>query len=118
MEIATQNDFINFPLADWGIDIELKTAKTITGIYGEVERTFTSKTIKAIFKIGLTKSQILKEGTYQNIDGYVMTTEKISRNDELVVDETTYKILEVVERKVNGNTIYFYGEFSTENLNG
>ena len=105
------NDFLNFPLADFGQAVTwenvTKTTSNITGTRTLSYATGVSKTVVFLRRNAI--HQYEKAGLIEKGDAYCMakTTDGFARGDKITVDSVVYRIETVIRRDPDGATPMF-----------
>ena len=98
---VTANDFVNFPLADFGVTVSRTPVTKTTGFNGDETLTDgTPENITAILMRRTDKWSMKAEGLRLDADGYVMVapSQALNRDDKITYDGETYRIGDVIKR--------------------
>ena len=101
------NDFINFPLADWGTTlVRTPVTKSILSEGGEVLTDGSTNNITAIFVRKKTIWSQAKEALREDADAYIMyaPSTTVNKDDKIAAGGETFRVLDVIVRGLPGGT--------------
>jgi len=108
--ITGNNDFINGPLSDFGIDVT-RTPVTVTLSNVDGGKTYTDgtdTTITVMIENANTKYSLDKSGLSEGADARILmkTTDTINKNDKITHNSITYRVDAVSERLFAVDSMY------------
>jgi len=106
---GSSDDFINGPLADFGVDVVRTPVTTTTDFHGD--KTYSDEsdeTISVVFMNPTKKYDLDKGGLTEVYDAkmYIQQDQTMNKYDKITYDSKVYRVETVSKRNFNGNTIF------------